>query len=325
MKKMKVRFLHLLLLGLTMNLFLASSAFSQQNISGTVIDESGETIIGANVVETGSVSNGTITDIDGKFTLSVAGSDASLTVSYIGYQSVTYSLNGQTNVTITLKEDLQNLDEVVVVGYGVVRKRDLTGSVASVKGDKIQEVAAANPLDALQGRAAGISVMQTSATPGGETSIRIRGNRSLKADNSPLYVVDGIPIVGGLGEMNSSDIESMEILKDASATAIYGSRGANGVILITTKKGKAGKTEINYNGYFGLQEATRVVDVFDGAEWIEMVREANRATTKTTPYPLTPSLDWDRKIGYFTAAPDVWSKIENSYDADGNWQRTLRI
>lgn len=319
MKKMKVRFLHLLLLGLTMNLFLASSAFSQQNISGTVIDESGETIIGANVVETGSVSNGTITDIDGKFTLSVAGSDASLTVSYIGYQSVTYSLNGQTNVTITLKEDLQNLDEVVVVGYGVVRKRDLTGSVASVKGDKIQEVAAANPLDALQGRAAGISVMQTSATPGGETSIRIRGNRSLKADNSPLYVVDGIPIVGGLGEMNSSDIESMEILKDASATAIYGSRGANGVILITTKKGKAGKTEINYNGYFGLQEATRVVDVFDGAEWIEMVREANRATTKTTPYPLTPSLDWDRKIGYFTAAPDVWSKIENSYDADGNW------
>jgi TonB-linked SusC/RagA family outer membrane protein len=298
--------------------FAITSVHAQQTVTGVMTDQTGETIIGANVIEAGT-TNGTISDLNGEFSLSVSSLNATLNVSYIGYQSIVFPLNGQSKVAITLKEDLQNLEEVVVVGYGVVKKRDLTGSVASVKGDKIQEVAAANPLDALQGRAAGVSVMQTSATPGGATSIRIRGNRSLKADNSPLYVIDGIPIVGGLGEINTSDIESMEILKDASATAIYGSRGANGVVLITTKKGKAGKAEINYNGYYGVQEATRKIDVFNGAEWIEMVRESNRATSKTTPYPLTPSLDADRRIGYFTAAPDVWSKIENSYDADGNW------
>lgn len=319
MRKTKVNFIYLLLLGLLINAITITSAYAQQvGISGVVKDAYGETIIGANVVESGT-TNGTITNMDGEFSMTVSGSNATLTVSYIGYEAINVPLNGQTVINVTLKEDLQNLDEVVVVGYGVVRKRDLTGSVASVKGDKLQEVAATNPLNALQGRAAGISVMQTNATPGGDTSIRIRGNRSLKADNSPLYVIDGIPIVGGLNEISTSDVESMEILKDASATAIYGSRGANGVILITTKKGKAGKPEISYNGYFGLQQATRRVDVFNGAEWIEMVRESNRNTTKTTPYPLTPSLDWDRKIGYFTAAPDVWSKIENSYDADGNW------
>lgn len=323
MRKTKVKFIYLLLLGLLINALTATSTYAQQvSISGIVKDTYGEPIIGANVVESGT-TNGSITNMDGEFAFMVSGGSVTLTVSYIGYESVNIPLNGQTKITVTLKEDLQNLDEVVVVGYGVVRKRDLTGSVASVKGDKLQETASANALDALQGRAAGITVMQTNATPGGSTSIRIRGNRSLKADNSPLYVVDGIPIVGGLGEVSSSDIESIEILKDASATAIYGSRGANGVILITTKKGKSGKTEISYNGYFGLSEATRKVDMMNGAEWVELVREANRATTKTTPYPLTPSLEWDQKIGYFTAAQDVWSKIENSYDANGVWNPDL--
>lgn len=319
-EKIKPKKLCLLLFTLFVSsVFAATSTLAQQIVTGVVSDATtGEAIIGANIIEAGT-TNGTISDLDGAFSLSVSNLNVTLNVSYIGYQSITHPLNGQIKVNIALKEDLQNLDEVVVVGYGVVRKRDLTGSVASVKGDKLQETASANALDALQGRAAGISVMQTNATPGGTTSIRIRGNRSLEADNDPLYVVDGIPIVGGLNEVSSSDIESIEILKDASATAIYGSRGANGVILITTKKGKSGKTEISYNGYFGLQEATRKVDMMSGAEWVEMVREANRATTKTTPYPLTPSLEWDRKIGYFTAATDVWSKIENSYDADGVW------
>ena len=143
---------------------------------------------------------------------------------------------------ITLKEDLQNLDEVVVVGYGVAKKRDLTGSVASVKGEKLKETASLSAVQAMQGRAAGVTIIQTSAKPGEEASIRVRGNRSLKATNEPLYVVDGIPIVVGLNELSPSDIESVEVLKDASATAIYGSRGANGVILVTTKKGKEGKS-----------------------------------------------------------------------------------
>lgn len=319
MKRMKVKFLYLLLLGLAVNTLFISSAFSQQSVSGTVTDDTGEPVIGANVIEVGT-SNGVITDMDGRFTLNVAGPDASLTVSYIGYESVTYPLNGQSDVVITLKEDLQNLDEVVVVGYGVVKKRDLTGAVASVKGEKLQEVASFSTVQALQGRAAGISVMRTNAVPGGSTSIRIRGNRSLKATNDPLYVVDGIPIVVGLDELSSSDIESIEILKDASATAIYGSRGANGVILITTKKGRSGsKTQIDYNGYYGLQEAARTVDLMNGAEWVELVREANRATTNTTPYPLVPTKEWDQRIGYFTADPNVWSKIEQGYDEQGNW------
>ena len=293
-------------------------AYAQQTVSGVVLGANDEPVIGANVVETGT-TNGTISDVDGAFSLSVSNAEASLSVSYIGYQAVVFPLNGRTRVTVTLREDLLNLDEIVVVGYGTSRKRDLTGSVASVKSEKLQEAASFSTIQALQGQAAGISVMRTNATPGGTASIRIRGNRSLKATNDPLYVVDGIPIVVGLDELSSSDIESVDILKDASATAIYGSRGANGVILITTKKGKAGQTQIDYNGYYGLQQASRTVEMMNGAEWVELVREANRATTKTTPYPLIPALEWDRNIGYFTSDPNVIGKIEKAYDEQGVW------
>ncbi|MDR0756816.1 MAG: TonB-dependent receptor [Tannerella sp.] len=291
---------------------------AQRKVNGTVVDVNGEPIIGANIVESGT-SNGTISDINGAFVLTVSNPDASLNVSFIGYQPVLFPLNGKSEAAIVLKEDLQNLDEIVVVGYGTARKRDLTGSVASVKSEKLHETASFSTIQALQGQAAGISVMRTNSTPGGSASIRIRGNRSLKATNDPLYVVDGIPIVVGLDELSSADIESIDILKDASATAIYGSRGANGVILITTKKGRAGHTQIDYNGYYGVQQASRTVDMMNGAEWVELVREANRATTKTTPYPLTPSLEWDRQIGYFTSDPNVISKIETGYDEQGVW------
>ncbi|MDR2121043.1 MAG: TonB-dependent receptor [Tannerella sp.] len=291
---------------------------AQKRVNGTVVDIGGEPVIGANIMESGT-SNGTISDLNGEFMLTVSNPDAILNVSFVGYQSVTFPLNGKSEASIVLTEDLQNLDEIVVVGYGTARKRDLTGSVASVKSEKLHETASFSTIQALQGQAAGISVMRTNSTPGGSTSIRIRGNRSLKATNDPLYVVDGIPIVVGLDELSGSDIESIDILKDASATAIYGSRGANGVILITTKKGKAGRTQIDYNGYYGLQQASRTIEMMDGGEWVELVREANRATTKTTPYPLTPTLDWDRKIGYFTSDERVISKIEQGYDEQGGW------
>ena len=303
-------------------LLLAVSGFTglwaQQIVQGVVNDASGLPVIGANVIEKGT-ANGVITDLDGRFNITVRSLDAGLAITYVGFQPLEVSLGGRNNLRIVLQEDLMNLDEVVVVGYGVVRKRDLTGSVASVKGDKLQEIATFSAQEALQGRAGGLSVMRKNAVPGGETAIRIRGNRSLKATNDPLYVVDGIPIVVGLNELSGSDIESIEILKDASATAIYGSRGANGVILITTKKGKEGRTQIDYNGYYGIQQATRTVDVMNGGEWVEVVREANRATTKTTPYPLVPTLEWDRKVGYFTADPAIISKIEMGYDEQGNW------
>ena len=289
-----------------------------RKVTGVVLDANGESIIGANVVEKGT-TNGSITDIDGKFSFSISKPVVTLSVSYIGYQPQDYAYKGQGSVIITLKEDLQNLDEVVVVGYGVAKKRDLTGSVASVKGEKLKETASLSAVQAMQGRAAGVTIIQTSAKPGEEASIRVRGNRSLKATNEPLYVVDGIPIVVGLNELSPSDIESVEVLKDASATAIYGSRGANGVILVTTKKGKEGRVQIDYNGYMGVQQAARKIEMFDGAEWVDLVREANRATSKTTPYPLVPTLDWDRKIGYFNADPNVIGKIEQAYDEAGNW------
>lgn len=310
--------LHLLMFVFLFSVFAATTGYAQQLVSGVVKDVSGESIIGANVVEAGT-TNGSITDIDGKFSFTASTPNAVLAISYIGYQSINYPLKGQQNVTIVLKEDLQNLDEIVVVGYGVSKKRDVTGSVASVKGEKLQESASLSAVQALQGRAAGVTVIQSSAKPGGDTKIRVRGNRSLKATNDPLYVVDGIPIVVGLNEISPSDIESIEVLKDASATAIYGSRGANGVILVTTKKGKEGKVQIDYNGYVGVQNAARTIDMFDGAEWVDLVREANRATSKTTPYPLVPTLDWDKKIGYFNADPNVIGKIAQAYDENGNY------
>lgn len=162
-------------------------SYAQHMVSGVVKDVTGEPIIGANVVEKGT-TNGSITDIDGKFSFSISKPVVTLSVSYIGYQPQDYAYKGQGSVIITLKEDLQNLDEVVVVGYGVAKKRDLTGSVASVKGEKLQETASLSALQAMQGRAAGVTIIQTSAKPGEEASIRVRGNRSLKATNEPLYV-----------------------------------------------------------------------------------------------------------------------------------------
>ena len=282
--------LHLPMLVFLFCVCTTTLSYAQHMVSGVVKDVTGEPIIGANVVEKGT-TNGSITDIDGKFSFSISKPVVTLSVSYIGYQPQDYAYKGQGSVIITLKEDLQNLDEVVVVGYGVAKKRDLTGSVASVKGEKLKETASLSAVQAMQGRAAGVTIIQTSAKPGEEASIRVRGNRSLKATNEPLYVVDGIPIVVGLNELSPSDIESVEVLKDASATAIYGSRGANGVILVTTKKGKEGRVQIDYNGYMGVQQAARKIEMFDGAEWVDLVREANRATSKTTPYPLVPTLD----------------------------------
>lgn len=317
----KSRWLHLYkMLAFSFLLFMcaATNSWSQQSIRGTVKDTKGEPIIGANVIEKGT-TNGSITNLNGVFTFSVSNLNSAVTVSCIGYKSKVVPLDKKKVLDVILAEDVEALDEIVVVGYGVARKRDVTGSVASVKGESLKEAASFSAIQAMQGKAAGVTITQTSSKPGEESSIRIRGNRSLKASNEPLYVVDGIPIVVGLNEFSPSDIESIEVLKDASATAIYGSRGANGVVLITTKQGKEGKVQVEYNGYMGVQSAARTIDMMTGAEWVELVREANRATSKTTPYPLIPTLDWDKKIGYFISDPNVIGKIEASYDEQGNW------
>lgn len=290
----------------------------KRTLTGRVTDAMYEPLTGVHIAVKGT-SCGTISDYNGRFVLQVTQADPTLIISYVGYKTIEWNVGEKQSFEFMMETDELDLNEVWVIGYGLAKKRDLTGAITSVKGEKLRETAPANATEALQGRAAGVSVLLESARPGEEANVRIRGNRSLKAINDPLFVIDGIPVVTGLSELNVSDIESVEILKDASATAIYGSRGANGVILISTKKGNTGKAQIEYNGYFGLQKASRVIEMMNGSEWIELVREANRSTTHTTPYPLVPTLEWDRKIGYFTSDPNVWNKVEGSYDNEGRW------
>lgn len=223
----------------------------QQSISvtGTVVDQNGEPLMGVNVIEKGT-TNGTMTDMDGRFTLSVPG-NATLQISYIGYTTEEVVVNNQTKLNITLKEDSQNLDELVVVGYGVVRKADLAGSVAVLDSKSFKDQPIVQVSDALQGRVSGVQV-QNSGVPGGTVKIRVRGSGSINRSNDPLYVIDGIVRESGLTGLNPEDIQSMQVLKDASSTAIYGSRGANGVVLITTKTGKANVKQITFDAQVGI-------------------------------------------------------------------------
>lgn len=212
---------------------LATSVYAQQEIkvSGTVIDHLGEPIIGAAIQPVGQ-KTGTTTDIDGNFTLSVA-PNASLKVSYVGYTEQLVKVNNQTSLNIVLQEDTELLDEVVVIGYGTMKKRDLTGSISSVKSDVITMTPATNVMESLQGRVAGLDITKTSGQAGEGVNMQLRGNRSLNASGQPLFLIDGVP--GDYDALNANDIESIEVLKDASSTAIYGASGANGVIMITTK------------------------------------------------------------------------------------------
>lgn len=223
----------------------------QQSISvtGTVVDQNGEPLMGVNVIEKGT-TNGTMTDMDGRFTLSVPG-NATLQISYIGYTTEEVVVNNQTKLNITLKEDSQNLDELVVVGYGAVRKADLAGSVAVLDNKSFKDQPIVQVSDALQGRVSGVQV-QNSGVPGGTVKIRVRGSGSINRSNDPLYVIDGIVRESGLTGLNPEDIQSMQVLKDASSTAIYGSRGANGVVLITTKTGKANVKQITFDAQVGI-------------------------------------------------------------------------
>ena len=229
------RFLFLALMA-----FVSTTVMAQGKVSGTVVDASGEPIIGASVIVKGS-STGTVTDFDGTFTLANAPQDATLVFSYVGYRTQNVALDGKSQINVTLEEDRQLLDEVVVVGYGVQRKSDVTGALTRVGEKELNAKPVSNAFEALQGKAAGVDIT-SSERPGSVGGIMIRGTRSLNASTAPLYVVDGVPLqAGGIETLNPRDIESIDILKDASSTAIYGSRGANGVVLITTKRGQEGK------------------------------------------------------------------------------------
>ncbi len=247
------------------------SVFAQHAVKGRITDaKTGEPLVGVNVILKGSSESGTISDLNGNYALSVPES-SSLVFSYIGYVTQEISVKGQSVLNVSLSEDVEALEEVVVIGYGTMRKRDLTGSLTQVKAEDMQAITVPNPIQALQGRVPGVVITTNTGSPEGNFTIRVRGTNSIKGGNDPLYVVDGMPV--SPSSINSQDIESVEVLKDASATAIYGSRGANGVILITTKKGKTGATSVTYDGSYGIQSLIKKMDMMDATEWAQIVNE----------------------------------------------------
>lgn len=237
-------------------------AFSQgKQVQGVVKDATGEPIIGANVLVKGT-TNGVITDFDGNYSLTNVNSQDIIVFSYIGYTSQEIKVGSQTTINVTLKEDTETLEEVVVVGYGTVKRRDLTGSVASVTGEKLAANPVANVAEALQGQLPGVSVTSQDGRPGAGMSIRIRGGGSITQSNDPLFIVDGVQ-VSGIDDIPADNIESIDVLKDAASTAIYGARGANGVILVTTKGAKEGRPIIKYNMYYQIKTNPKTLDVLD--------------------------------------------------------------
>lgn len=260
-----------------------------RRISGVVVDGNGEPVIGANVLVKGTTI-GNMTDVDGKFAFEVP-DNATLVVSYIGYLSQEISTRNKSILKITLQEDTQNIDEIVVVGYGTMKKSDLTGASGSVKEDALAQRTVTSFGQALSGRVSGVNISTNSGRPGGRASIRIRGNSSISVTNDPLYVVDGVILnvstltngTSPIDYLNPNDIKSVEVLKDASATAIYGARGANGVILITTKKGEGMGTTIRYDTDFGIGVLPKKLDVLNASEFLQLEELAYANAQKFDP------------------------------------------
>lgn len=278
-------------LSVVLMLLLSAGIAQAQDVqvSGTVLDETGMPLPGVSILLKGT-TRGTTTDLDGKYSITGPSSGV-LVFSFIGYNSLEENIGSRTKIDVTLSPDVSNLEEVVVVGYGTQKKSQLTGAISSVGNKEIQELPITDARQALQGRAAGVDVVQPGSKPGSAPQVRIRGRRSFNASNEPLYVIDGIPTVGGLEDINPQDITSMEVLKDASATAIYGSRGSNGVVLITTKRGGAGKTVVSLDSYYGIGNELGRIEVFDGPAFAEYKRESRRAVGNYPEGPATEEAD----------------------------------
>jgi TonB-linked SusC/RagA family outer membrane protein len=302
----------------------ASAPFpdQQKEIRGRVTDATGNPLPGVNVIEKGTI-NGAVTTSDGTFVLTVSSARSVITLSFVGYVSQEVTVGDQTSLNITLAEAVTGLDEIVVIGYGTAKKKDLTGSVSSVKSEALMATAPTSIQKALLGKTAGVLIAQGNLVNSSAT-IRVRGNRSVTATNDPLFVIDGIPSTGGMETINPSDVESIEILKDASATAIYGSRGANGVIIVTTKKGEAGKVIVEYDTYYSIGNLDRFRRVFNVAEYVDYVREGGRKYTydgnggflidPTGVYgSLAPDYNEDMGMTYFTNDPYVRKSIDMAW------------
>ncbi|MBN8824987.1 MULTISPECIES: TonB-dependent receptor [unclassified Spirosoma] len=249
-------------------------ALKAMSIKGTVTSETGETLPGVTIAVKGTTI-GTTTNESGQYNLSVPDGNVTLVFSSVGYEKQEQSVGNKTVINVVLKADMKALNEVVVVGYGTQQRKDLTGSVGSVKGKELENLPVRGPLEALQGRIAGVQITNNSGAPGSAPNVRIRGVTSLNAGNDPLYIVDGVPITGDISVVNPNDIQSMEVLKDASATAIYGARGANGIIIVTTKRGKSGKTAINLSAYTGVMDVRRKIPMLDAYQERDYILNAN--------------------------------------------------
>lgn len=260
-------------------LMLWSTGFAQKAVTGSVKDSNGEPLIGVSISTGGN--GGTVTDMDGKFSLDNVSASTILKFSYIGYENKELKVGNLSVINVVMQSSYESLDEVVVVGYGVMKKRDLSGSISQLKQKDITAVPTTNVLESLQGKIAGLDMTPSSGAVGSGFNFNVRGNRSLTASNAPLILVDGISYGSDI-TINPNDIESIEVLKDASTTAIYGSRGANGVIMITTKKGKEGKAKVEFNAYAGPVMKTRMPDIMNSQQYVEFRREALRAVDKYT-------------------------------------------
>ncbi|HMR57630.1 MAG TPA: TonB-dependent receptor plug domain-containing protein, partial [Cyclobacteriaceae bacterium] len=286
-------------------------------VMGTVSDNK-ETLVGASVAELGT-TNGTITDVDGKFTLKVT-AGSKVRVSYTGYLPQEFTITADKTLDVVLEEDQELLNEVVVIGYGVVKKSDLTGSVATLKSEDYINTAVSSIDQGIQGKVTGVVVAMSSGQPGAPSSIRIRGTNSINGNNEPLYVIDGVfivpetnvgavtgPSLNPLASLNPADIESIEVLKDASATAIYGTRGANGVILVTTKRGKKGAPVFNINYAHSVQELRKKIPMLNASQLAILGNEATdnagapRRLIYASPVNLGVGTDWQDQI--FQQAP----------------------
>lgn len=291
------------------------SAMAQTGVSGTVVDDQGEPLIGVSILVEGT-STGTVTDFDGNYSL-IAGDESTLVFSYLGYQTEHVAVGGRSVINLTMKSDNKVLDEVVVVGYGVAKSKDLTAPIASVKGDELSKQIAASPMTALQGMVSGVQVTQSGA-PGSSPDVKIRGVGSIGDYAKPLYVVDGA-FVDNIDFLSSEDIESLTVLKDASAAAIYGVRAANGVVLVTTKKGEFGRVNVSYKGFVGLQTPTNVMKLANKAQYVEL---RNMAFQNTRGYVPVSENDYPGDIDWYGTLTKNAIMHSHSLDVSGATDKT---
>lgn len=322
----KTRYLLTWLLAVTFSL----TAYAQDiTVTGTVTDETGEPMVGATVMQKGS-GNGVSTDIDGNYSIKVP-SKSSLTFSYIGYDAKTVAVNGQTKIDVKMDGSSTMLEEVVAIGYGTVKKKDLTGAVSSVTGKDIAKVPVANVATALQGKAAGLNIVSQSSAPGASLNVTVRGGTSITQSTKPLYIVDGFTMDDALTNLDANDIETIDVLKDASATAIYGARGSNGIIVITTKSAAKGKTKVDYNAFFSWEKLSQKLDMLDNvSDYVryqyEMTELQNRADAWSDYFfnGASPGPGFYGQLDPATGlySPSAYSQIGEMYDGASaiDWQ-----